>query len=116
MQISRQAAYFVDLEMQISWQYFVGFEVEISWQAQFFVDLEVQKFRGRQYFVDREMQIAWQAQFFVDLEVFCGRQYFVDLEMHFSCGPEHVPPTVVFHFSRASSLFPLVSLILAPKT
>ena len=31
-------------------------------------------------------------------------------------GPEHVAPTVFLHFSRASSLFPFVSLILAPNT
>ena len=35
--------YFVDVEVQISWQVqdFVGFGVQISWQAQYFVDLEV---------------------------------------------------------------------------
>ena len=48
--------FFVDLEVQISWQVqdFVGLGVQISWQAQDFVDLEV--------------QISWQVQDFVALE------------------------------------------------
>ena len=111
MQISRQAAYFVDLEMQISWQYFVGLEVEISWQAQFFVDLEVQKFRGRQYFVDREMQIAWQAQFLLTLRFFVAGSTLWTLKCIFLVDPNtrrqplssiFLAHPVCFHWSRSS--------------
>ena len=51
-----QAQYFVDLEVQISWQVldFVDVvEVPFSWQVQDFVDVEV--------------QISWQVQDFVGL-------------------------------------------------
>ena len=42
-------------------QYFVDLEVQNSWQVQYFVELEMRIAWQVQYSVDLEVQVSWQA-------------------------------------------------------